>query len=396
MKISIKQLLTIILIIIIALGAIKAKKIKKFFVEERYRAVVSALPFTNKCYSPQPDLLFVMAQNNINYSYEDKEIVSNSVSKLLNLNNKNSFKIPTVSHHIYFTYDDNPVKLKDFFIEKMKVNYSKLNDINDNWKHYIWTNNVGLFPDEIKNIHGVKLMNLNEFKTHPLYSHLLEAVNNGNKLRAYYMEASDMLRLMVLQKFGGIYNDMDYEIYNAQALSKLMKNFDFIAGREPLGEYSYYGNAFIAAKPDHPVINYAINKLNDYDQGKLPEYMKYSCNLFERLYFTSPPLLTISYMKANNLEGYSDIILPAWMIYNVDFARQKNGGCNFANMTRDEFKVKNEILDNLIEEFALSSQKKQSKNIMDIYYSSDGQKDKSLFPVIGADMFCASWYESRK
>jgi hypothetical protein len=394
MRISVKQLLTIILMIIIVLGTMKVKKIKKFFVEERYRAVIAALPFTNKCYSPQPDLLFVMEQNNINYKYEDKEIVDTSLFKLLNLSNKDNYKIPIITHHIYFTYDDNPVKLKDFFIEKMKANYSKLNDINDQWKHYIWTNNVDLFPDEIKNFHGVRLMNLNEFRGHTLYSHLLSSINKGNKLRAYYAEASDILRLMALQKFGGIYNDMDYEIYNARVLSKLMQNFDFIGGRELPGEYSYYGNAFMAAKPDHPVINYAINKLIEYDQGKLPEYIKYPCSLFEKLY--APPLLTISYMNANNVEGNLDVILPAWMIYNVEFARKKNGGCSFANMASDEFKVKNEILDSLIEEFTISSQKKKSEDIIDIYYTSNGTKDKNLFPVIGADMFCASWYESRR
>ena len=395
MRLSIKYILAITLITIV-FGVFKAKKVKKFFVEERYRSVISAIPFTNKCYSPQPDLLFVMEQNDINYKNSDQEVVKDSLHKLMNLSDKDSFKIPSITHHVYFTYDDNPIKLKDFFVEKMKANYSKLNNVKEDWNHYIWTNNINLFPDEIKNINGVKIMDLSEFKEHKLYSHLLAAINKGNKLRAYYMEASDMLRLMVLQKFGGIYNDMDYEIYNAIELTKLMKNFDFIGGREPLGEYSYYGNAFMAAKPEHPVINYAVGKLIDYDQGNLPKYMQYPCNLFEKLYFTSPPLLTISYLKENNLGGNSDVILPAWMIYNVDFARHKNDGCAFANMSAEEFRIKNNLLNDLIEEFTISSQKKTSNDMIDIYYSSDGEKNRMLFPVIGADMFCASWYESRK
>jgi hypothetical protein len=397
MKVSIKRILVIILVAMLAFAALKSQKIKKFFVEERYRSVIASFPLTNKCYSPQPDLLFVMEQNNIDYVKADKMVVSKSAKRIVNLSEKSHFKIPAVSHHVYFTYDDNPIKLKDFFIEKMKANYNKLNATKEDWQHYIWTNDITLFPKEIKDIKGVKVMNLKSFEGHELYHSLSEAVKKGNDLRAYFMQASDMLRLMALQKFGGVYNDMDYEIYNAKALTKLMRNFDFIGGREPLGEFSYYGNAFMAAKPNHPVINYAVSKLIDYNNGNIPKYMRYPCNLFEKLYFTSPPLLTISYLKSSNLERNSDIILPAWMIYNVDFAREKNRGCTFVNMSREEFQQKNETLNNLIELFTLISQKKnQNEDITDIYYSSDGVKDREKFPVIGADMFCASWYESRK
>mgnify|MGYP000383283148 CR=1 FL=1 len=84
------------------------------------------------------------------------------------------------------------------------------------------------------------------------------------------------------------------------------------------------------------------------------------------------------------------------MIYNVGFARHKNNGCSFSNMSAEEFRLKNNVLNDLIESYTLSSQKKQSDDIMDIYYNSDGEKNSILFPVIGADMFCASWYESRK
>jgi mannosyltransferase OCH1-like enzyme len=401
MKFSIKRVLSILLVIMLVVCAIKANKIKKYFIEERYRALLSDLHITNRCYSPNQDLLAVMQQNDIDYIKSDTQVVKNSLSQLLSneIDNNAELKIPAITHHIYFTYEKDPLKLKDFFIEKMKANFSKLNDLDQEWEHYIWTNNASLFPPEIIKIKGVKLMNTSEFMYHKLYNHLTEAINNGNNLRAYFMEASDMLRLMALQKFGGIYNDMDYEIYNAPALLSLMKKFDFIGGRELVDKYSYYGNAFMVAKAHHPVIERAVNTLISYDENpeSLPLYMKQPCNLLEKLYFTSPPLLTVAYLKENNLEGNLDIILPSWMVFNVNFARQKNGGCAYSDMSAASFRQHDINLANIIESFTLESEKSLAKKPDDnIYYNLNVTKDRKLFPMIGADMFCATWYENRK
>ncbi len=84
------------------------------------------------------------------------------------------------------------------------------------------------------------------------------------------------------------------------------------------------------------------------------------------------------------------------MIFNVGFARQKNGGCAYANMSEESFKKSNEILDSLIERYKIDSEKNLDIAEDKIYFNLDGVKNRHLYPVIGADMFCASWYENRK
>lgn len=94
--------------------------------------------------------------------------------------------------------------------------------------------------------------------------------------------------------------------------------------------------------------------------------------------------MTISYFAKNNINGNIDIILPPWMIYNSEFARFKNGGCEYLHMKKDN-------LTNLIEYFTKYGEVMiHTKNEKGIYYNIE---DRGLYPIIGADMFCASWYK---
>ena len=355
-----------------------------------------------RCYTPD-DIAGTLAQEGFDYAKDDEAITSNSLAKILDKDIKpaDQPKIPMVTHHVYFSSTINPIQLNGFFIEKIKANFNKLNQLGD-WQHILWTNQPDLFPQDIQSIKGVTIKTIAEFKDHILYSYLEDSIRKGNGLRAFFMESSDLLRLMAVQKFGGIYNDMDYEIYNAQALLNLMRKFDFIAGREHTARKSYYGNAFMAAKPNHPVINEAMARMINYDLNKwssFPDYTKYPCHLYNKFYFKSPPLLTVAYFAKNNLGGNSDIILPSWMLFNVDFARGKNGACG-SEVNKEQFIASNNILDKLLVEFNTNFKTKdrvmkdpenptdQGNDKLNIYYNLD---DRAGFPIIGADMFCGSW-----
>lgn len=391
-----RKIAIFILIGLLMVVGLKYGKIRKYFLEERYRQVLSKLNLSGRCYTPNADIIDVMRLNGIKYFEEDLKVIENSLYMLKNTPENDSPKIPLITHHIYFTYTKNPIKLHDFYIEKIKANFQRLNETNPEWEHYLWTDNETLFPEEITSIKGVKVMPIDKLSNHPLYPYLKASIQNGNKLRAYFMLASDTLRLMVVQKYGGIYNDIDYEIYNANELYALMKKFNFIGGRELNSESSYYGNAFIAASSDHPVINEAVDKMLAYNQNpnSIPVYMNSACNLLEKLYFTSPPLLTISYFKKNNIDGNKDVILPAWMIYNVNFAREKNGGCSYKDFTVAKFEEQSKDINNLIKNYTNNYKETIRSNYMDVYH--DPMLFKNEFPIIGADMFCASWYVSRK
>ena len=345
-----------------------------------------------------PDIIDISAQEGFDYHQFDTKIVLDSLDKLLDKNIKaETLKVPPITHHVYLTSLSNPIGLNYFFIEKMKLHFEKFNSLENGWQHIIWTNKLDLFPQELKAIPGVIIKEVNEFNDQPIYQNLVEMLAKGNDARPYLAAASDVLRSLAVQKYGGIYTDMDYEIYDPELFFDLMKKFDFIGGRETVHLYSYYGNSFMAAKPNHPVLNEMLKTLLRNHKGiAIPDYVKYPCNGNDGIYFNGPPLLTFAYFKENNIEGNTDIILPAWMGFNIKFARVKNKSCELAKMSKEFVDQNNENRDKLladfISSFKLKSWESEPKNAVmpadNIYYNV---KYYPMFKVVGADMFCGSW-----
>ncbi len=351
--------------------------------------------FMRPCYKADKNPLAVFEQEGFNYWTEDQKVIQNGLKKLANRKVTETFKIPAISHHIYFTSTKKPKPLNVFYEEKLKSSFRKLNLSNKNWTHFIWTNLPEIIPNDIMHIDGVQIKNIKEFNSHPLYNHLYEAVLKGDKLKPYFSEGADLLRFMALQKYGGMYNDMDYEIYNADELIKLLKEFDFVGGRETVKKFSYYASAFLASKPNHPIINEIIKtaQRNYSNSSNLPDYIKYPCSEHARIYANAPPLVTMSYFAKNNLEGNDDIILPTWVIMNATFARYKNKDCKYDKVTHNEFVERESHLNNYLTTYPLVAKEEGIKD-SNIYYSI---KDRALYPVVGADMFCGGWStESKK
>lgn len=351
-----------------------------------------------KCYDKNNDFNEIFSQENINYEIEDKKVTDLSLKKLLkyNQNRKNNLKIPLITHHIYFTSTSAPTELNNFYIEKMKLNFLKLNSEEKNWQHLIWTNVKNIIPEEILNIPGVKIKQISEIQDNFLSNQLDEILLKANNNKAYFAEAADLLRLIAIYLYGGIYNDMDYEIYNAKSLTNLMTQFDFIGGREMSTLISFYGNSFIAAKSNHPILVEALKlSTRNYKKENAPKYIQYPCKEPIRIYFNGPPLITIAYFLKNNIADNNDIILPSWMIFNADFAHYKNKICDYKKISKTEFINNNSQLQKLLQEYKLftslnSNSKKLNQNI---YYNNNNNEN---FEIIGADMFCGNWVIGNK
>lgn len=396
----------IIAIVVIVIGVILVNNFKK---DHYYRTLVR-IGIIKRCDSPPENFLDIFNQEGLDYEIENERAISSSLDKLSdnNIHNEDKLKIPAITHRVYFVPEHRTSELEVFYVEQMRINFSKLNELGEDWQHNIWINNPKFIPQDIRDIEGVRVRSILELDGHPLYSKLLELINLGNNRIAYLAEASDLLRLMILQKFGGVYADMDYEIYNPSELLKLMKKFDFIGGREHLGVHSYYGNAFIATKPSHPILNESIkmslrNRAKNLSDPKLPYYIKYPCKMSDELYFNGPPLITISYFRKNNIDGNNDVILPPWMIFNGSFARYKNETCDFDNITKDLFYSKDTNLDILLNKFIDNpringpvigevvrkpGKRNSFEDYNNIYYNIENRIE---YPIIGADMFCGGW-----
>ncbi len=420
MKFNLSQrTITVLSICIFILLAITIfKSVKKSIIQDKYYTGLVKLGLVNQCYDPSTYFLEVFAQEGFDYDLENREVINESLGMLFDkhIQADEISRIPTITHRVYFTSEKTPVTLAPFYIEEMRLNFTNLNNLGGEWQHNVWVNDPNLVPADIRAIKGVKVRDVTEFKEHPLYGKLTNLIKKGNDMRPFLAEASDLFRLMALQKFGGIYADMDYEIYKPAALFELMKKFDFIGGREHLAAHSYYGNAFMAAKPNHPILNEALknglrNYVLDLNDLSTPKYIKYPCQAYDNLYFNGPPLITIAYFAKNNIDANRDIILPPWMIYNANFARYKNGNCKIAKISQEKFYRKNTNLTKLLEDFTINPylqgaligeatatnnneyyqahfQENSSANGDNIYYSV-AQRNK--FDIIGADMFCGSW-----
>lgn len=416
-----KSLLIFLLIIVLIIGVVRALKYLGYIPKHPVYTALVKVGLLNYCYSAATDSYEIIKQEGFDYDEMNKQAVLNSLSKLTDKNLAISEipKIPSITHKIYFTATAKPASLDDFYIEELKVNYAKLNTTSDDWQHYIWTNNPRLFPKEITNIKGVIVKTLDEFSKHQSYKNLLELIELGQDKTPYFAQAADLLRLMAVQKHGGIYSDMDYEIYNAEALYTLTKKFDLMLGRELPARFSFYGNAFIAAKPNHPVINEALERSFkhyhiDVNDNTLPLYLRYPCNNYDVLYFNGPPLITISYFSKNNIDGNDDIILPPWMIFNLNFARLKNNTgltdvetqeCDYKAITKANFQKNNQNLSEMLSDYInnITIQDWQKYYVLkelgednskyydyenNIFYQLKYRKD---FDIIGADTFCGSW-----
>lgn len=358
---------------------------------------LSELNVLHKCYDPKT-LEEYISQEGYDYEVENKKVVLDSLSKLnmplSPVKDGDQLKIPPITHHVYFSNPQKPIQLNNFYLELMKVNYERYNNSNSNWVHYIWTNMPELFPDEIKNIKGVQVKNLEEFSDHQLYNLLLSVIASGSELRGRYSEASDILRFMTLQKHGGFYSDMDYEIFHPEILLEYMKSYDFVGGRDLNG---YYASQFMAAKPNHPIVNKAVELTyrNDITPEKAPDSFNYPCSIYNRIYFKAPPLVTTAYFAENNKDGNNDLLLPLWMAFNPIFAKYKNKTCEYSEVTVESFAETEKNLDKTMSDFVndlsikgynpTDNPKDYQKNI---YYSFD-YRDK--WKIIGVDMGCGTW-----
>jgi ankyrin repeat protein len=301
----------------------------------------------------------VFALEGIDYKKQNKVLMEKSVYRLEYIDEYTTDKkIPLITHQIYFTSKESPREIDDLSLNKMILSAKRLNDADSSWKHYIWTNNLEIIPKSFTNISNVVVKNIDEVQDSIQYNLLQKMLKESETDKALFAKISDLFRYITLNKFGGLYFDLDYEVYRADKLIELLKSFDFIGGKELDKYLSAIGNSFIASAPNHSILDEALRLLSrnlnqDIDR---PDYIKYPCSNWHKTWFDSGPALisTAIYKSANN--GTLDVILPSNVLYNVEYARYNAPGSRCYDSTK--------IV-------------------------------KTLDPeTIGADMFCGSWSAS--
>jgi mannosyltransferase OCH1-like enzyme len=243
------------------------------------------------------------------------------------------YKIPAIEHAVFFTSNSSPKELKDEYVQKLSDTAKRLKAVNPNFRHILWTNNPDIRDIEsvqkiLKEVPNLEIKTIYEFADHPLQQNLSTLIEKGQQDSRAFVEASDIARVMVAQKYGGVYHDLDYEIFDAQAMVSYMKSFNYFNGREEHNRYdSFSGNAFIATAPHHPVIEKAAQLIKrNLDKGPdAPKYIHEPLNKFDSVICTTgPSVLNIAYHLEGNKHGNNDMMFPGNVLYNADFARDKS------------------------------------------------------------------------
>ena len=185
---------------------------------------------------------------------------------------KDEPSIPLITHSIWLTNLDSPVELTDKFIGWFKGSCG-LHLAKNGWKHYLWVQKKDKLPKTVKVLEeaGIEIRELESLEEGDFQS--LKGSFSNEISESRFGRASDILRCVLLNKFGGIYRDIDFEM--TRPLTGLTLAYDFFAGIE--FPYSYPCNAIMGCRPAHPIVGKMLEIIaRNYDPEKAPAYIKES------------------------------------------------------------------------------------------------------------------------
>jgi len=271
----------------------------------------------------------VLQQEGLECQISYDAVAQDFIEKYPNRRKERVNNIPLIQHFVYAFGADEPRVIGDYKIQKMVRAIKKLNAANHAWQHYIWTNDVRGIPDSLRRLSNVIIKDIQELNTNVLYLDITRLTRSRNLVDL--VQSSDLIRIAVLQRYGGIYFDCDVEVFRPDELEKLMQSFDVVLGEEPYG-YKV-GNAIMAAAPNHPVMNNAVQlilrNLHQDEFQNLPQYLRDSKNNHDKIVIeTGPTMITVAYYKFENLARFQgiktkSILLPKVMLYNMQLARKQ-------------------------------------------------------------------------
>ena len=265
--------------------------------------------FSKKSFHYQNDFIERLAQEGINYPGLINNIIQDSKAKLSGLKNfENSFKnnlidtaqIAQNSHksielntHMVYVFKDSSGRISTSNNEAIIRSTKALNLVNPNYTHKFWTNNFNNLNEEIKCLENIEIVDISEFTGHVLYKYVEEfltkaAVPNEAHYKAFLTQASDLIRIMALEKFGGIYHDVDYQIFEPEILDYLTTKYNLLLGQESEDQRDIANN-FIAVSKNHQVIKDMINLVVRNLEGMGPEYVYHAISPSNKLVYEHGP-----------------------------------------------------------------------------------------------------------
>lgn len=130
-----------------------------------------------------------------------------------------------------------------------------------------------------------------------------------------YGQRADIARVEILNRFGGLYVDVDFECIKPQIFTALNKTFNFYAGLEPLDlKYFWISNAIIGSAPNHPVLKGYINELR----------LRWRDNYQDTVYKTGPTFFAAMCYAHLEKDFENAIVLPQSFLFPLGLFQSKN------------------------------------------------------------------------
>lgn len=185
-----------------------------------------------------------------------------------------SGSIPKIIHQIWLGSD---------LPEKYKIWQKTWQDLHPDWTYFLWTD---------ENVKDLEMYNQD----------LFDASKN-------YGERSDLLRIELLYRYGGVYVDMDFACL--KSLDVLHENYDFYVGLVPLDSIAVLANGVIGSKPNHPILRSCMENIRSMWAGK---------SILERgpMYFEK---IVYDYLLACGSEDPGFIALPPTFFFPITHER---------------------------------------------------------------------------
>lgn len=271
-------------------------------------------------------------------------------------------KIPQVLHYVWVTNAKTPQAITKLFFTHNKYMESNLAKTPhaEGWSHYLWTNNIGIIPDSIKekmsdlSITIKDVSELTGFKIGNIKSDTLIDLACTCTYSKLFGMATDIIRYLATFKFGGFYMDGDYLLY--RNIDDLLDHTSVFAIGDPYG--MYIANGFFGAIPAHPIIENVIRLVqrNTFHKFTSPDYIQQPCDFSQQtLSMSGPVAISIAYANISK-QGLlqDDFLLPYGIALRHD-REEIDIDENFAISKADHeyYTSKAEQVDDFIQNYAI-------------------------------------------
>jgi hypothetical protein len=168
------------------------------------------------------------------------------------------FLVPPISHYLWLTSKNDPREIKENDLQNIFNNLQMIKDSSSfpqDWQHILWVNDKNLIPKTVERVSNsdLEIKELSEIKSF-MYSYNLSMKTFEQK---HLGLSVDIIRMDLLNIFGGFYADLNYKIKYSPEL--LMKKFNFIVESDVENPMDVENNMIISS-PDHPITRNFLEK----------------------------------------------------------------------------------------------------------------------------------------